>query len=160
MKRTFLTFEPLAISLGLFLVLVNVCGGSRPREQKGNLETFTVSPNPICTNLGVPIMRISWSVKGDGRTCLRGVKINDTGVRGDIWGTGVQNGVCGEGDYTRETAFSLSEVFGNNIPSSMTVTANLDNDQSPLAQDNTPPLDTASANTSALECARSATPTP
>lgn len=152
MNRTFKTYEPLVMCLGFFLVLGNLCGGSKPKEQKGKFDKFGVSPNPICTNSGEPIVRITWSVKGEGETCLRAVKINGRDVREGLWSSGVQNGICGEGDYSRETAFSLREVFGNNIPSSLTVTANLNKAAQAGFGVDTTPLDTGSANTTAREC--------
>lgn len=160
MNRTFQAYEPLVICLGLFLVLGNLCGGgAKPKEQKGTFEKFDVSPNPICTNVGNPIVRISWSVKGVGQTCLKAVKINGSDVREGLWSSGVQNGICGEGDYSRETAFSLREVFGNNVPSSIAVTANLTKAaQAGFGIDTTTPLDTGSANTTARECTPSVVP--
>src|SRR5438067_9843620 len=92
-----------------------------PPPANGKFSQFGVSPNPICTNLGVPILRLSWAVTGSGQTCLSNLRINGTGVSGNIWDVGIQNTRCGDGNYSRELAFSLSSVFGNNIPSSVTV---------------------------------------
>ena len=38
----------------------------------------------------------------------------------------VQNGRCGEDEWQREVGFNLRDIFGANIPSTVTVTGTLD----------------------------------
>lgn len=129
-----------------------------PPPPPPEFESFGVPTDRICTNLGIPIIRIAWTVQGVGESCLSNLAINGSAVDGDFWAVGIQNGRCGEDDYSRETAFSLQSVFGNNIPSSITVSAELTRQAQAGVFVGTEVLDTASATVTAQECDAGFTP--
>lgn len=159
MKHSYAVWKSLALAtMALSLMGLRCTPSKSPPEPKAEFERFGVLPNPICTNLGIPILRISWEVKGVGESCLSNVKINGNGVNGDLWAVGIQGGRCGEGDYTRETAFSLNDAFGNNIPSAITVDADLTRLTQAGVFVSSEILDSASASTVAQECTAGFTP--
>jgi hypothetical protein len=104
----------------------------------------------------LPILRVSWRVTGDGESCFSNLMVNGIGLDGDLWDNGIQGTRCGEGAYARETALSLRDVFGNNIPSQVTVSARLTR-QRPVGF-TSEELDTASAVTTTRECEAGFTP--
>ena len=154
MKRMRSPMKALAIGLGLLSVIGSDCRNP-PRPEpppKAEFELFGLSPSPICTNLGLPILRVSWKVKGGGASCLSNLKINGADVSGNVWDAGIQGGRCGEGEYTRETAFNLRDVFGNNIPSTITVSADLTRQAQAGVFVGTEVMDSASGTVTAQEC--------
>ena len=144
-------------ALGVFSLLASDCPRQLPKppEVKPKFDQFGVAPNPICTNLGVPMIRVSWKVKDSAsgvETCLSNLAINGTGVDGNLWAVGVQGGRCGDGNYSRETAFDLRGVFGNNIPSQITVSADLTKTNQAGVFVGGEVLDSKTASTTAREC--------
>ena len=130
-----------------------------PPTLRAEFVRFEATPNPICTNVGVPIVRVTWNVDGVGNSCLVNLRINGEIVNGALWCNGTSE--CGRDKYSREVAFSLSDQFGNNIPSQITFEAGLTGGpfvaQSPFQQVQQV-VDTATSAIRARECTPSILP--
>jgi hypothetical protein len=116
-----------ALSTAALAVLLGGHCPKPPKVANPDLTAFSVAPNRLCVNVGVPIVRLAWSVRGgEVRTCMSFLKVNGTGIDPAVFGPqGIDEGRCGSGDYDREVSFSLRDVFGNNIPSQVTITGDL-----------------------------------
>lgn len=115
----------------LFLVSLTLMGSDCRRRQdppaaQPKLESFGAEPGTVCNNRGMPIIRVRWSVTSSSTTtCLSNFNVNGNAVSGDIWSAGIQNGRCGDDNYSRETTLNLRTIMGDNIPSTVTITADL-----------------------------------
>lgn len=129
-----------------------------PPPPPPEITEFGISPSTICINVGVPIVRLSWTVEGsaDVRTCMSNVTVNGQG--GGAWNEDMQEGRCGEGDYDRETTFSLSDIFGNNIPSEIIIAGDLTRPAQVGVFVGTEVLDSASATMTTQTCTPGVTP--
>lgn len=154
--KTMQFIRVLLIGVGILAVAGSDCSPpprSGSEQKKPEFASFSASPQEVCINLGLPIVRVNWSVTGgQTRSCLSNLSINGSQIDGDIWATGVQNGRCGEGDYSRESSFSLNSVFGNNIPSTITISGELTKQNQAGVFIGTEVLDTASATVTTDTC--------
>ena len=156
-----------AVSRGATLIVVSMllAGATcrrtpppSPEPEAPEFAAFGAAPTRLCTNIGIPIVRLAWRVEGSGPSCLSNLQINGSAIDGDIWATGIQDGRCGEDNYSRELAFSVAEVFGNNIPSSMTFRANLRRSNQASVLVGSELLDSSTATVEAVECSPGITP--
>lgn len=127
-----INFKTVVVRLLVLTLFAIILTGSncRPRQNtpssEPELSSFGTEPNIVCTNRGLPIIRVSWAVTNSNTTtCLSNFKLNGNGVSGDIWSAGIQNGRCGENNYSRETTINLRTIMGDNIPSTINITADL-----------------------------------
>ncbi|MBK7406274.1 MAG: hypothetical protein IPJ41_17125 [Phycisphaerales bacterium] len=115
----------LAIGLGGLLASQTSPHVSKPPPPK--FKTFGVSPHTVCANLGLPLVRIDWTVSGSGSSCV------SLSANGQVIMNGVQqpwfpNGVtrCGDNSWTGTATVSLRDVYGNNIPPTIRFDATLE----------------------------------
>jgi len=113
--------------LGLMAIGSQQCG-CPPQAKSAKFKAFSASPAMLCTNFGLPIVEIAWTV--DGSTTRHCVTIEANGVTllSDSQGPalGVAGGRCGENEWSRSVRFNLAEHFGANIPPTITFTGRLD----------------------------------
>lgn len=84
---------------------------------------FDVGPSPLCLNIGIPLVRVAYSFDPDGwsnpNTLCVAVLVNDLAP----YPTTVHK--CLSDGTSHELTFQPSQVFGANVPSTMTVTGYL-----------------------------------
>jgi hypothetical protein len=100
-----------------------------PKPIKPQITGFGVEPTTVCTNLGVPMVRVAWTVNSPGNPytgdhfCMR------IDVNGNQVSSGSINNRCsdeGEALWDGETTVNLRDIFGGNIPSTVIVNGTID----------------------------------
>jgi len=122
----------LLVSLGVIgLGLLGITGTSTPPRKPaptGEFLKFGAEPASVCINIGVPVVRVSFTalssnhqcviIKVNGQTLVSAFESPEPGISG-------QNR-CGEGEWGETYGFSLNTLFGNSIPPSITINGELE----------------------------------
>ncbi|HZW09895.1 MAG TPA: hypothetical protein VFF69_08320 [Phycisphaerales bacterium] len=117
----------LLIGAGLAGLVASQTTPSQPKRETPSFEAFAVTPDVVCANIGLPLVEISWKVKGDGESCVS-VSANGEQIFSEFEQPWFPEGLdrCGEDEWEGSARLNLQDVFGNNIPSSLTFTATLE----------------------------------
>ena len=117
----------IALMAGI-LSTAGTCPPRQPEPSNGEILLLDASPSPVCVNIGLPIVRIGFRARSSDQQCVR-IAINGEALvspfRSPEPGIVGQNR-CGEGEWAETYTFSLSTFFGNNIPPTVEITAELD----------------------------------
>lgn len=112
-------------------VLTIMATNGKPKEPTGEFLSFDAAPSPVCVNIGIPIVRISFRAKSSTNQCVT-ITINGTTLvsafvspEPGIQGANRCRGEGGAEEWGEEYAFSLNTIFGNNIPTSVTINGKL-----------------------------------
>lgn len=117
----------LVVAAGIGGLLASQTTPSKPEPEKPSFEVFAVTPDVVCANIGLPLVEIRWEVEGDGESCVS-VSANGEQIFSEFAQPWFPDGVtrCGEGDWEGSARLNLQEVFGNNIPATLTFSATLE----------------------------------
>jgi hypothetical protein len=141
------------IALGLVSIVATSTRPEQPKP-KGDFISFGCEPSVICINQGVPIVRVSFRAKSSNTQCVN-IMVNGVSIvspfNSPISSITGQNR-CGSGEWGETYSLSLSELFGNNIPPTITVTGELKTGGAVTA--NQTILDTATAQVASRVCDR------
>ena len=139
------------VGLGLFLMPASQQplgggggGGSGTTSRAPSFSSFSVTPNPLCLNFGVPVVNVSYTIDPAGwsnpNTLCVGVEANGEYVHN------TPNHKCLSDGASQILSFNALDFFNNAPPSTITITATL---RPSIAGD---PYDTRSASITAMNC--------
>jgi len=110
-------------SATVLLCLIVACGGGNTETpSEPEFSAFSVTPNEVCLNQGVDLVRVNFTVDLHGReadTWCINLRLN-----GELLNQGAVNNVheyCLDDGNPGEMTFTLSNHFGTNIPSQITI---------------------------------------
>src|SRR6056297_1332642 len=112
----------LGCTAAVLLALFIACGGGGSPPSEPEFTSFSASPSVVCLNQGVDLVRVNFNVELHGREadtwCI------DLRLNGELLNEGSVNNVhdyCLEDGNPGELIFTLSNHFGSNIPSQITI---------------------------------------
>jgi hypothetical protein len=126
------TLSVICIAVGLFGTIAT----SKSKKPKGEFISLTADPSVVCINTGIPVVRITFRAKSSNHQCVI-IRVNNqtiiSGFESPISSLVGQNR-CGDEEWGETYGFSLNDLFGNNIPPTVTITAELFTGGSTIAQ--------------------------
>ena len=117
------------VFVATLVVLTMASDCRRPTPPKPVIKSFSAQPSQVCTNLGLPIVTISWEVSSPSKdTCMTITATSGKTILSNGSGpsTPVENGRCGRDDWSRSARFNVNEIYGTNAPQTVTFTGSLD----------------------------------
>jgi hypothetical protein len=160
MKRwTLLVRNVLLLAALIFLTMASDCR-RQPPPPKPEIKSFSAQPSTVCTNLGLPLVTLSWEVSSPSKdTCMTIESTSGKSVLSSGSGpsTPVEGGRCGRDTWSRSMRVNVTELYGTNAPQTITFTGRLDEE----AIGGQTGIDTKSASvTTKSDCTAGLQPTP
>ena len=106
---------------------ISTFSSCNPKKPKGKLTAFGAEPSVVCLNIGVPIVRVSFTAQSSSQQCVTIFVNGQRIVSSDPSPIPTLNNIdhCGTNEWRNTYSFSLAQLYGTNVPESITIKGEL-----------------------------------